>query len=191
MLFLLLTVGMIDGVRVIFYYSQIQEAARQGARWGSVQVARAITAPTNGAAPTVGGTFYDPGNAPTTYTDSCSSGTSSAPVPSSPPPACYPLSSTEAITNSTTGVITPTIVGATMRATTALNPADAQIVISTTAAISDTSVLTMTENTQTDVNWFTNKPVTVTVTYPFRPLLSLIFKRLTIPLKGTSVMLHE
>src|SRR6266566_2595972 len=40
--FMLVTVGLLDGMRVIFYYSQVQEAAREGARWGAVQVARAV-----------------------------------------------------------------------------------------------------------------------------------------------------
>src|SRR5207248_6021829 len=61
--FMLVTVGLIDGLRVIFYYSQIQEAAREGARWGSVQVARA----TDSAGTTPWGTFNVAGNANGTY----------------------------------------------------------------------------------------------------------------------------
>src|SRR5919199_2379287 len=81
--FMLVTVGMLDGMRVIFYYSQIQEAARLGARWGAVQVARAAPGDTTGTQG-VGGTFYTPGdpaspfpgNTPGTYCDPtpCSSG---------------------------------------------------------------------------------------------------------------------
>src|SRR5437763_15649624 len=78
--FMLVTVGLLDGMRVIFYYSQIQEAARLGARWGAVQVARADPADSTQG---VGGTFDNQGNKPGAYSDAYSS---TAPnCPSSPP----------------------------------------------------------------------------------------------------------
>src|SRR5437763_16907428 len=64
--FMLVTVGLIDGLRVIFYYSQIQEAAREGARWGSVQVARAVN---GGPSQIPWGTFGYRGNAAGSYCD--------------------------------------------------------------------------------------------------------------------------
>jgi len=106
---MLLTLGLIDGIRVIFYYSQVQEAARQGARWGAVQVARQIA----GSSATVGGDLSVPGNAPAT-----------------------------------------------------------------------------TEVTSTDPT-FTGQAVTVTMTYPFKPVLGMVFNGVSIAIKGTSSMLHE
>ena len=87
--------------------------------------------------------------------------------------------------------MTNTIVGATMLGTTAVNPSQVTIAISTTAAMSGTDVLTQTQTETVDIdpNWFTNKPVTVTVTYPFTPILSMGLGSVT--LKGSSTVLHE
>ena len=166
-LFVLLTLGLLDGVRVIFYYSQIQEAARQGARWGAVQVGRSIA---GSGSPTVGGDFSIPGNEPGTYYN-C--------TPATCPSNSYPITSTTIAT----GTLTPTIVGATMRAATAVNLQQAKLTIAT--AITQT-----TEISPTSI-YFTNLPITVTVEYPFKPILGMVFGGVTIPLKGTSAMLHE
>ncbi len=176
-LFVLLTVGMLDGTRVIFYYSQIQEAARAGARWGSVQVARALplVAP-SGAPQTPWGTFATPGNAPGVYCD----GGPDTPCPTGTTPS--PLVADASIVGATGGV-TPTIVGAATHATT-VNLAQATITISTTIPS------TATETLQTDGE-LTNAPIRVVVTYPFKPLLGLVFGGVTIHLTGTSTMLHE
>ena len=173
-IFMVVTVGMLDGMRVIFYYSQIQEAARLGARWGAVQVARAAPDDTTGTQG-VGGTFDIQGNAPGTYSDSG--------CPSSP---CSLQSSRW---TDSTNPVTNTIVGATMLGTTAVNPSQVTISITTTAAISDTPVMTQIETQDIDPYWFTNKPVTVTVTYPFTPILSMGLGAVT--LKGSSTVLHE
>jgi len=175
--FVLLTVGMLDGTRVIFYYSQIQEAARAGARWGSVQVARALPlAAPSGAPQTPWGTFATPGNAPGVYCD----GGPDTPCPTGTTPS--PLVADASIVGATGGV-TPTIVGAATHATT-VNLAQATITISTTIPS------TATETLQTDGD-LTNVPVRVVVTYPFKPLLGLVFGGVTIHLTGTSTMLHE
>jgi Flp pilus assembly protein TadG len=166
-LFIFLTLGLLDGVRVIFYYTQIQEAARQGARWGAVQVARSIDST---SARTVGGDFATLGNEPGTYIY-C--------APSSCPSGTYPITATTIAT----GAVTPTIVGATLRATTAVNLAQATITIAT--PITQPVELTPTST------YFTNEPITVTVAYPFKPVLGMVFGGVSIPLKGTSVMLHE
>ena len=167
--FMVVTVGMLDGMRVIFYYSQIQEAARLGARWGAVQVGRAVPLSNTQASTTdaVGGTFDIPGNAPGTYCDLTSS-----------PPCDYSLASSRTWG---TSPVTHTIVGATMLGTTAVNSSQFTISISTTAPI--------TVETQDIDNMFTNQPVTVTVTYPFTPILSMGLGSVT--LRGSSSVLHE
>jgi Flp pilus assembly protein TadG len=165
--FMLVTVGLLDGLRVIFYYSQIQEAAREGARWGAVQVARAVT---SDGSQTVGGTFGVQGNEPGTYCD---------PAPSS---SCtYSLQNSLSVLS--TNAITPTIVGATIRAANAVSLSQATITI-------DTGIPTTAEISQTDP-LFTNNAVTVTVSYPFKPLLGMVFGGISIPLRGSSSMLHE
>jgi Flp pilus assembly protein TadG len=165
--FMLVTVGLLDGLRVIFYYSQIQEAARQGARWGAVQVARAVT---SDGSQTVGGTFGVQGNEPGMYCDLA------------PPSSCnYSLQNSLVL--SSTNPITPTIVGATIRAANAVSLSQATITI-------DTGIPTTAEISQTDP-LFTNSAVTVTVSYPFKPLLGMVFGGVSIPLKGSSSMLHE
>jgi len=174
--FVLLTVGMLDGARVIFYYSQIHEAARAGARWGSVQVARALPPAGSSAAQTPWGTFATPGNAPGVYCD----GAPTTPCPTAPTPA--PLVADASIVGATS-VVTPTIVGAVIHATT-VNLAQATVTISTTIPS------TATETLQTDAD-LTNVPVNVTVSYPFTPILGLVFGGVTIHLTGTSTMLHE
>lgn len=170
-LLLLVTVGLIDGLRVIFYYSQVQDAARQGARWGAVQVDRAIP----GSNATVGGTLSLPGNAPGTYCDAPGASTTC-------PSGATSLSGSLVVS---TGALTPTIAGATMRAATAVNPAQATVTISTTIPATAT-----TETAQTDP-LFTDQAVTVTVTYPFTPVLGIVFHGLAIRVTGTSSMLHE
>ena len=167
--FMLVTVGMLDGMRVIFYYSQIQEAARLGARWGAVQVGRAVPLSNTQASTTdaVGGTFDIQGNKQGTYCDLTSS-----------PPCDYSLASSRTWG---TSPVTNTIVGATMLGTTAVNSSQVTISISTTAPI--------TVETQDIDNLFTNQPVTVTVTYPFTPILSMGLGAVT--LKGSSTVLHE
>ena len=158
--FMLLTLGLLDGLRVVFYYSQIQEAAREGARWGAVQVARQV----NGSTPW--GTFNDPGNAATTY---CNSGCSGSTVTGN-------LKLADGTTN--------TILGATSQAMTAVDMRQATVTISTTIPATATEVL------QTD-DQLTNNPLTVTITYPFKPILGMVFGGATITLKGSSSMLHE
>src|SRR3954463_2646171 len=54
--FMLLVVGLFDGLRLAFYYSEVQEAARAGARWGAVEVTR--------DGPSMWGDFITPGNNP-------------------------------------------------------------------------------------------------------------------------------
>jgi hypothetical protein len=164
-LFALLTLGLLDGVRVIFYYSQIQEAAREGARWGAVQVAR--VAP-DGSIP--GGTFNTPGNAAGTYT-SCDrvSACTYTPPGGSAASIAFP---------------SKTIINAVNLGTTAVDLRQATI------SISSTIPTTATEATPT--NWLlTNQHVTVTVQYPFKPILGMVFGGVTIPLQGASSMLHE
>jgi Flp pilus assembly protein TadG len=165
--FMLVTVGLLDGLRVILYYSQIQEAAREGARWGAVQVARAIT---SDGSQTVGGTFAVQGNEPGTYCD---------PAPSSR--CSYSLQNSLVLDS--TNPITPTIVGATIRAANAVSLSQATIMV-------DTGITTTAEISQTDP-LFTNSAVTVTVSYPFKPLLGMVFGGISIPLRGSSSMLHE
>ena len=80
--------------------------------------------------------------------------------------------------------MTDTILGATARPMTAANLSQATVTINT--PISSTA----TEALQTD-DQLTNNPVTVTVTYPFKPILGLVFGGVTITLKGSSAMLHE
>ena len=63
----------------------------------------------------------------------------------------------------------------------AVDPSQVTISISTTAAI--------TVETQDIDTMFTNQPVTVTVTYPFTPILSMGLGSVT--LRGSSTMLHE
>ncbi len=158
--FLMMTLGLLDGLRVIFYYSQIQEAARTGARWAAVQVAREV----NGV--TLWGTFGDQGNAANTYCDAgCGANTITGHL-------------------KLADGVTDTILGATARPMTAANLSQATVTIST--PISSTA----TEALQTD-DQLTNNPVTVTVTYPFKPILGLVFGGVTITLKGSSAMLHE
>jgi hypothetical protein len=165
MVFMLVTVGLIDGLRVIFYYSQIQEAAREGARWGAVQVARVVPGGT-----TPGGTFNTPGNAAGTYTtcDRVSACTYTAPGGSGSSIA-FPSNS---------------IINAVNLGTTAVDLRQATISISTTIPAMATEV------TPTDA-LLTNQRVTVTVQYPFKPILGIVFGGVTIPLQGTSSMLHE
>ena len=158
--FLLMTLGLLDGLRVIFYYSQVQEAARTGARWGAVEVARDV----NGA--TLWGTFGDQGNAAATY---CDAGC-----------GAHTITGHRKLADG----VTDTILGATARPMTAANLSQATVTIST--PISSTA----TEALQTD-DQLTNNPVTVTVTYPFKPILGLVFGGVTITLKGSSAMLHE
>ena len=158
MIFMLLTLGLLDGLRVIFYYSQIQEAAREGSRWASVDVARTIAGPSS---PTVGGDFSLSGNAPGTY-----SGTA--------------LMSSRWTDSSN---ITPTIVGATLQAANAVDLRQVTITIETP--------ITKTTEISPTTTFFTNLPITVTVSYPFKPILGIVFGGVQIPLKGTSVMLHE
>jgi len=167
----LLTLGLIDGIRVIFYYSQVQEAARQGARWGAVQVARQIT----GSSTTVGGDLSVRGNAPGTYCDVSRANPTC-------PAGAYALATSRVIS---TGAITPTIVGATLHTATAVDPAQVTVTISTTFPATAT-----TEVTSTDPN-FTGQTVTVTMTYPFKPVLGMVFNGVSIAIKGASSMLHE
>ncbi len=168
---MLLTLGLIDGIRVIFYYSQVQEAARQGARWGAVQVARQIA----GSSATVGGDLSVPGNAPGTYCD-VSRANPTCPV------GAYSLATSRVVS---AGAITPTIVGATLRAATAVDPAQVTVTISTTIPATATTEVTSTDPT------FTGQAVTVTMTYPFKPVLGMVFNGVSIAIKGTSSMLHE
>jgi Flp pilus assembly protein TadG len=166
--FMLLTLGLLDGMRVVFYYSQVQEAAREGARWGAIQVARAV------GTTTPWGTFSNQGNAVGTYANTCPS--------SLPVPPCYPLTTSRTLT--TTAPLTNTIVGAATLATTAVNLSQATITISTSIPAA------VTETLQTN-DQLTNNPVTVTVSYPFKPILGMVFGGVTINVKGSSTMLHE
>jgi hypothetical protein len=59
-----------------------------------------------------------------------------------------------------------------------------------TISISTTIPATATEVTPTDA-LLTNQRVTVNVQYPFKPILGMVFGGVTIPLQGTSSMLHE
>lgn len=161
--FMMVTVGLLDGLRVIFYSSQVQEVAREGARWGSVEVARQV----NGALPW--GSFADPGNAPGVYCDDPHQ------------PSCVSLAGSRFLG---TQAITPTIVGQAAVAATAMNLTKATITVSTTIPAGATEPL------QTS-SLLTNVPVSVTIRYPFTPLLSLVFGGATIWLQGTSTMLHE
>ena len=163
-IFITVTVGLLDGLRVIYYNSQVQEVAREGARWGSVEVARQV----NGALPW--GSFADPGNAPGVYCDHAQQ------------PAC-----TASLAGSRflgTQTITPTIVGQAAVAATAMDLTQATITVSTTIPANATEPL------QTS-SLLTNVPISVTVRYPFTPLLSLVFGGAIIWLQGTSTMLHE
>lgn len=162
-LFMIVTVGLLDGMRVIFYNSQVQEVAREGARWGAVEVARRVG--TN----TPWGTFADPGNAPGTYCNYTLQ------------PTCASLTGSRYLG---TQSITPTIVGQATVAATAMDLTRATITVSTTIPA------TATESLQTS-SLLTNVPVSVTIRYPFTPLLSLVFGGATIWLQGTSTMLHE
>src|SRR5919199_5875328 len=113
--FMLLVVGLLDGLRVAFYYNQVQEAARAGSRWGAVEVTR--------DGPSTWGDFTTAGNTPATYCD---------PYPSLQCPndgSHYSLSGSRTWG---TGPITNTIVGAAMLGTTAVNPRLVTISISTT-----------------------------------------------------------
>jgi hypothetical protein len=71
-----------------------------------------------------------------------------------------------------------------MLGTTAVNPSQVTISISTTAGLTQT-----VEVNDIDTDSFTNKPVTVTVTYPFTPILSMGLGAVT--LRGSSTVLHE
>lgn len=158
--FMIMVVGLLDGMRVIFYYSQVQEAAREGARWASIQVARQV----NGGTPW--GTFGDTGNAPGSY---CQSGCD------------FPLLSARTLNSAG---ITNTVVGAATVAATADDLRQSTITISTTIPT------TATEALQTD-DLLTNNPITITVTYPFKPIVGMAFGGITFNLRGSSVMLHE
>ena len=165
LVFMLVTVGLLDGLRVIFYYSQSQEAAREGARWGAVQVARAAPGGT-----TPWGTFNTPGNAAGTYT-SCNrvSGCTYTAPGGSASSIAFPSN---------------TVINAVTVATTAVDLRQATISISTTIPA------TATEVTPTDA-LLTNQRVTVNVQYPFKPILGMVFGGVTIPLQGSSSILHE
>lgn len=163
LVFMLVTLGLLDGMRVIFYYSQIQEAARAGARWATVQVGRDV----NGSPQW--GTFNDPGNAPGVYTACHSAGCTYTPFGG---------------TAASTGALSNTVVNAIGHTTTAVDLSQATINITTTIPATATEVL------QVD-SQLTNVPVTVTVQYPFTPILGMVFGGVTINLKGSSTMLHE
>ena len=166
--FMLMVVGLLDGLRVAFYYNQVQEAARAGSRWGAVEVTR--------DGPSMWGDFTTTGNAPGTYYN-C--------TPATCPSNSYPITSTTIAT----GALTPTIVGAVARNLVAANLRQATVSISTTIPIY-TGIQPTEEITQTSP-LITNKPVTVTVEYPFKPILGIIFGGVTINLKGSSTTLHE
>jgi Flp pilus assembly protein TadG len=151
--FILMVVGLLDGLRVVFYYNQVQEAARAGSRWGAVEVTR--------DGPTTWGDFTTPGNNP----------------------LMGPYTANMDRTVST-GAVTPTIVGAVARTMVAANPSQVTVSISTTIQPSAEEI------TQTN-SLITNQPVTVTVQYPFKPILGMIFGGVTIDLKGSSTSLHE
>ena len=180
-IFMTVVGGLIDGMRVIFYYSQIQEAAREGARWGSVQVARATGTDSNGNAITPWGNFSTPGNAPGIY---CVNPSSVSNCPAyNPLNGDYPLLTSRTYIG-TNGPV-PTIVGATVMAATAVDLTQATISISSTV-----SNLGANETVQVSP-YLTNQSVSVTVKYPFQPILGLVFGGVTIWLQGNSTMLHE
>ena len=161
--FMLLVVGLFDGLRLAFYYSEVQEAARAGARWGAVEVTR--------DGPLMWGDFTTPGNAPVLN---------------------HP-GNTE-LTFSGSGAITPTIVGAVARNMVTANLSQATVSISTTipiSTVSSGSLLQPTEEITQTSPLITNQPVTVTVQYPFKPILGLAFGGVTINLKGSSTTLHS
>ena len=164
--FLLVTIGLLDGLRVIFYYTQIKEAAREGARWGAVQVNRMAPDGTH----TVGGTFGDWGNKAGVYCDSPLS------------PCDHSLQGARATGS---GLYATTIVGAVTQVSTAVTLSQATIIVSTTIPANTTETLLQNDNHIAD------KPVVVTVAYPFKPILGMVFGGVTITLKGTSTMLHE
>jgi Flp pilus assembly protein TadG len=166
--FMLIVVGLLDGLRVGFYYNQVQEAARAGSRWGAVEVTR--------DGPSTWGDFTTTGNAPGTYYN-C--------TPATCPNNSYPITSTTIAT----GALTPTIVGAVARNMVAANLSNAIVSISTTIPI-NTGLQPTEEITQTNP-LITNWPVTVTVQYPFKPILGMVFGGVTINLKGSSTTLHE
>jgi Flp pilus assembly protein TadG len=58
-LFLLVVLGIFDGMRLGFYYNEVQEAARAASRWAAVEVAR--------DGPGTWGDFSTAGNQPGTY----------------------------------------------------------------------------------------------------------------------------
>ena len=168
--FMLMVVGLLDGLRVAFYYNQVQEAARAGSRWGAVEVTR--------DGPSTWGDFTTPGNAPGTYYN-C--------TPATCPSNSYPITSTTIAT----GALTPTIVGAVARNLVAANLRQATVSISTTIPIRTGSSLQPTEEITPTNPLITNWPVTVTVEYPFKPILGIVFGGVTINLKGSSTTLHE
>jgi Flp pilus assembly protein TadG len=170
--FMLMVVGLLDGLRVAFYYNQVQEAARAGSRWGAVEVTR--------DGPSTWGDFTTTGNAPGTYYN-C--------TPATCPNNSYPITSTTIAT----GALTPTIVGAVARNLVAANLRQATVSISTTIpiSISTGSTLQPTEEITPTNPLITNRPVTVTVEYPFKPILGMVFGGVTINLKGSSTTLHE
>jgi Flp pilus assembly protein TadG len=161
--FLLLMAGLLDGTRAVFLYNQIEEAARAGARWGAVQVARLD----NGAA--VYGDFTTtPGDMPGTYTDgTCGVST------------CYPLSANRTMA---TSPYSPTIVGAVTGMVKLVKGTDLSVTIATP--------INTTELTQTN-SLVTDQPITVTVRYPFHPILGKLFGGVTLNMQGSSAMLHE
>ena len=161
--FMLMIVGLFDGLRLAFYYSEVQEAARAGARWGAVEVTR--------DGPSTWGDFTTPGNNP----------------------LMGPYTANMDRTVST-GAVTPTIVGAVARNMVAANLSKATVSISTTIPISTVSTggsLQPTEEITQTSPLITNHPVTVTVEYPFKPILGMVFGGVTINLKGSSATLHE
>jgi len=143
-LFLLVILGIFDGVRLGFYYNEVQEAARAASRWAAVEVARDGDATTHRG---VWGDFTAPGNVPGSY---CKVGCN------------YTVGSN---TLTVTGSVTPTIVG---RAASTMNLAD----YSKLSVMTDTPITSTVEVTQTNP-LITNQPITVTVTYPFDPIFSL------------------
>src|SRR5919199_3919239 len=163
--FMLLVVGLLDGLRVAFYYNQVQEAARAGSRWGAVEVTR--------DGPSTWGDFTTPGNTPGTYCDPtpCSSG----------PDPFFSLAGSGAWG---TDPVTNTIVGVVARNMVAANLSQATVSISTT-------IPPNTEEIAQTSPLITNQPVTVTVQYPFKPILGMVFGGVTINLKGSSTTLHE
>ena len=158
--FILTVVGLLDGLRVVFYYNQVQEAARAGSRWGAVEVTR--------DGPATWGDFTTPGNAPVLN---------------------HPGNTD--LTLSGSGAITPTIVGAVAKKMAAADIRQAKVSISTTIPISTGSPLQPTEEISETSPLITNHPVTVTVQYPFKPILGLAFGGVTINLKGSSTTLHS